>query len=149
MPSGARIRGPRHVSCCVAQSVISSPTSWRNKGILVDLAALFSGEEFVPLAFGLQDRLSRPGYGIFIVERDLEGRLGGFVSRCFGVEALEAGIERLSCGAGVQMADGVLLIVCCEGGHSGRYIERVVWQALYGIATMVWACVRPVFTGGC
>lgn len=131
MPSGARVRGPRHVSCRLAQSPMSSLTGWRHKGILVDLAALVGGEELVSLA--------RFAHGIFVVERDLERRLGGFVAGCFGVEALEAGIERLARRTRVQMTDGVLLVVCCESSHSGGYIERVVWLSLSGVE-----CLRPV-----
>jgi hypothetical protein len=122
MPSGARVRGPKHVSCRFAQPVVSSRTGWRNKGICVYLAARLGGKEVIALALGV----SCSADGIFVVERDLEWRLGGFVSGCFGVEALEAGIERLSCSGGVQMADGVLLVVCCERSHYGGCIERVV-----------------------
>lgn len=143
------MRGPKHVSCRLAQSAISSRTGWRHKGILVDLAALVGGKELVSLALGLQDRLSGFAHGIFVVEGDLEGRLGGFVSGCFGVEALEAGIERLSRRAGVQMADGVLLVVCCEGSHSGRYIERIVLLSLSGAGDGGMRRSRPVFTAGC
>jgi hypothetical protein len=129
------------LSCCS-----SSRTGWRHKGILVDLAALAGGEEFVPIALGLQKRLSGFAHGILVVEGNLERRLGGFVSGCFGVEALEAGIERLARCAGVQMADGVLLVVCCESGHSGRYIERVVWLSLSGYGD---DGLSAMFTSGC
>jgi hypothetical protein len=107
-------------------------TGWCNKGIRVYLSALVGGEKIISLAFGV----SSSAHGILVVEGDLERRLRGFVSGCFGVEALEAGIERLSRSAGVQMADGVLLIVCCESSHYERYIERVVCGVVYSYLVM-------------
>jgi hypothetical protein len=128
MPSGARVRGPGYVSLLLAQSLVGNFTGWCDKGIFINLSTLLAGKEqvLVCLALGLQDGLCSIVHGILVVEGDLERRLRGFVSWCFGIEALETGIKRLSRRADVQMADGVLLVVCCERSHCGRYIERTV-----------------------
>jgi hypothetical protein len=36
----------------------------------------------------------------------------------------------------VQTADGVLLVVCCESSHSGRYIERVVCGVVISMSSL-------------
>lgn len=109
-------------SARLAHSSISKLTSGCHERILIEFPTL----ALVAFAIGLQDGLSRSIGRILVVERDLERRFGGFVSWCFGIEALQAGIERLSRSAGLQMANGILLVVCGECSHGYGHIGRVV-----------------------
>jgi len=134
---------------------MSEHTSWRDERAGVQLAIFLHRlqQVLIPLPVRLKDRLSSLVHRIFVVERDLEGRLRGLVSWCFGVEAFQAGVERLASRARLQIANHIFLIVRGEYIHDGclhrascgmvRVLLTVV-QAMGRLFTLV-AMLRSAF----
>lgn len=84
-------------------------TRWGNERIDFRLSIFLHCHGKIGLSVGLQDGFARHADCIFVVERDLEGRLGSLVCGCFGTQGLDAG---LSSGGGLQAVYLILLIAC-------------------------------------
>lgn len=149
------------VSQCRGKSSMGAwHTRWCDKGACIELAAFLGGHEQVALALSLP----AAGEDVLVIEWDLEGRLGGLCAWCFGAEALCAGMQRLPTRTQLlQVADGILLVVCCERGHGcgrSRGHCHIGWGASRGcrcrcscLVTCVWVAgmhsARTWFGMGC
>jgi hypothetical protein len=135
MPSGARVRGPvSNQSLLLSRLQIALLTGWSNERIVVAFAVR------------LQHRLSGLLEHILVVERDLEWCLWRFVTRCFGSKTFCTGVEWLSTRSDRDVANRILLVVCCESGHGYRYIERVVVRSSSSSSMFCTAVLPLVFT---